>query len=94
MNIEGAELFAVQDLLASGRATRIAGYYGLWDDLSRISPARDREFRRLLRSSRIRHLTFNDRDLDRRVRRWAIRTDIETSIRQATARGAAQGTGT
>ncbi len=86
MNIEGAEKYAIQDLITSGRHERIDGYYGMWDDLSKLDPKMDRDFRRLLKRYGIRNMTFNERDLAHPLRRFAIRTDIETSIRRALAR--------
>ena len=86
MNIEGAEQFVIQDLLDSGLTASVDGYYGMWDDVSKIDPKADRRFRRLLRANGITNVTFNDRDLPYRLRRFAIRTDIETSIRRGLAR--------
>jgi FkbM family methyltransferase len=86
MNIEGAESFVIEDLLESGLHTWIDGYYGMWDDLSKIDPALDREFRALLEANRIHTIPFNSRDLDHWIRRLAIRTDIETSIRRTLRR--------
>jgi len=92
MNIEGAEQFVIDDLIDAGLHASIDGYYGMWDDLSKIDPAADRRFRRLLRDHRISTVTFNDRDLDFRLRRHAIRTDVATSVRTGLARvKAAQG---
>jgi FkbM family methyltransferase len=85
MNIEGAENFVIEDLIRSGQDGAINGYYGMWDDLSKIDPNRDREFRRLLRRHGIRTLSFNERDLEHPLRRLAIRTDVETSVRQGLA---------
>ena len=86
MNIEGAEQFVIQDLLDSGLTASVDGYYGMWDDVSKIDPKADKRFRRLLRANGITNVTFNDRDLPYRLRRFAIRTDIETSIRRGLAR--------
>ena len=86
MNIEGAEQFVIQDLLDAGVTASIDGYYGMWDDVSKIDPKADKRFRRLLRANGITNVTFNDRDLPYRLRRFAIRTDIETSIRRGLAR--------
>jgi hypothetical protein len=63
MNIEGAEQFVIADLLEAGLAGSIDGYYGMWDDLSKIDPAGDGRFRALLAEQGIATLTFNDRDL-------------------------------
>jgi FkbM family methyltransferase len=81
MNIEGAESFVIQDLVQAGAEGRIDGYYGMWDDLSKLDPQRDRAFRKLCKQHGIRNVTFNERDLAHPVRRLAIRTDIETSVR-------------
>jgi hypothetical protein len=81
MNIEGAEQFVIDDLVEAG--VRIDGYYGMWDDLSKIDPQADDRFRARLHACGIAHLTFNDRDLRYRLRRWAIRYDMETTIRAA-----------
>jgi FkbM family methyltransferase len=86
MNIEGAESFAIRDLLASGQDVRVDGYYGMWDDLSKIDPQQDRELRRLLKRHGIQKIPFNERDLAHPLRRLAIRTDIETSVRRARSR--------
>ena len=81
MNIEGAEQFVIDDLIAVGSDALIDGYYGMWDDLSKIDTIADDRFRRTLRDHNIRNVTFNDRDLSSPLRRFAIRMDIDTSIR-------------
>ena len=63
MNIEGAEQFVIADLIAAGLTDEIDGYYGMWDDLSKIDPEADAEFRRVLTRHGISTLSFNDRDL-------------------------------
>jgi len=88
MNIEGAEQFVIDDLVEAG--IRIDGYYGMWDDLSKIDPQADDRFRARLRATGIANVTFNDRDLRHRLRRWAIRFDMETSMRAGVA-GASRG---
>jgi FkbM family methyltransferase len=86
MNIEGAERFVIEDLVEADMDKHIDGFYGMWDDLSKVNPAADEEFRRLLRSRRIRKVTFNDRDGDprlhfvARLRCAAIRVDLDTSV--------------
>lgn len=87
MNIEGAEAFVIEDILTSGLGARVDGYYGMWDDLAKLDPAADGEFRRRLNAERIRNISFNGRDLAYPIRRFAIRTDLETSIRRALGRG-------
>lgn len=63
MNIEGAEQFVIADLLEAGLTGSVDGYYGLWDDLSKIDAEADRRFQRLLSEHGIETLAFNDRDL-------------------------------
>ena len=86
MNIEGAEAFVIEDILTSGLGARVDGYYGMWDDLAKLDPAADGEFRRRLSAERISNISFNGRDLAYPIRRFAIRTDLETSIRRALGR--------
>lgn len=80
MNIEGAEQFVIDDLIEAGMINRIAGFYGMWDDLAKIDPDRDAQFRQLLRRHRIHPVTFNDRDLGHPLRMWAIRYDMATHL--------------
>lgn len=89
MNIEGSELFVIKDLIDSGIIQYIDGFYGMWDDLFKIDPEKDKELIRLMHSYDIHPFTFNDRDLARgskyqrlvwRAREWAIRYDLFTSI--------------
>jgi FkbM family methyltransferase len=87
MNIEGAEEFVIDDLIANSLTGRVAGFYGMWDDLWKLDAPRDRAFRKKLRANGIEHVTFNDRDLDHRLRRAAIRFDIETSLRKSRPTG-------
>jgi FkbM family methyltransferase len=82
MNIEGAEQYVVADLIDAGQHREINGYYGMWDDLSKMDPQADKRFRRVLREHGISTITFNDRDLQFRLRQRAIRTDIESALRR------------
>lgn len=86
MNIEGAESFVIDDLVQSGLHARVDGWYGMWDDLSKIDPQLDAPFRAVLKANRIETIPFNDRDLGHPIRRLAIRTDIEAMIGLAAAR--------
>lgn len=62
MNVEGAERDVIADLESAGLIGRITGFYGMWDDLSKIDPAADEAFRDDLRRLGVSALTFNDRD--------------------------------
>ena len=81
MNIEGAEYDVLKDLVARDLASRIDGFYGMWDDLSKIDKARDREFLTFLAAHNIHPFTFNGRDLEWRLRLRCIEYDINTSVR-------------
>jgi len=81
MNIEGAEQFVIQDLIDAGLHRSIDGYYGMWDDLSKVDPSAAKTFRRLLRDNGISTITFNDRDLETSARRG-----LSLSPRQLAAR--------
>lgn len=80
MNIEGGELGVIQDLAAADMLDRVIGFYGMWDDLSKIDPAQDVVLRKLMIEHGIKAVTFNDRDFRHSLRRWAIRLDVETAL--------------
>ena len=80
MNIEGAEYDVIKDLVDAGMANNIDGYYGMWDDLSKIDVDRDDEFRAFLSRNRISPCTFNGRDMNLPLRQKCIDYDIDTSI--------------
>ncbi len=80
MNIEGAEFDVLQDLVESGLATNVDGYYGMWDDVSKINVKRDVEFREFLSRNGIRSMTFNGRDVRWRFRMKCIEYDMNTSV--------------
>ncbi|OOG61593.1 hypothetical protein B0E46_16685 [Rhodanobacter sp. B04] len=86
MNIEGAEQFVVEDLIEADMVDRVAAFYGMWDDLSKIDRARDEAFRKLLRHHAIHTLTFNDRDAWHPLRHWAIHLDIDTVLQEGKRR--------
>jgi FkbM family methyltransferase len=87
MNIEGAELAVIEDLVVAGLDGRIDGWYGLWDDVGRIDPTLHARFSRLLVERDISPLTFNGRDVGYALRRLAIRIDLATSIGHGDLRG-------
>ena len=93
MNIEGAEEYVIADLLEAGQIDRVDGTFGMWDDLNKIDPVRDDQFRRTLGKLGIRPFTFNDRDVEHpfwatrerpraysRIRLWAIRRAMRSAI--------------
>lgn len=79
MNIEGAEYDVLQDLVENGLAADIDGYYGMWDDISKIDIQRDAEFRAFVSRNDIHSCTFNGRDVRWRVRMKCIEYDMNTS---------------
>lgn len=62
MNVEGAELYIIEDLVQAGLVNKIKGYFGMWDDLHKIDPALDEKLKALLKDNNIKPITFNDRD--------------------------------
>ena len=85
MNIEGAEMFVIEDLQDAGMVDDVDGFYGMWDDLSKIDPDLDVVFMALLRGSGITTVTFNDRDMPYRLRMSAVRRSMIAAIARATA---------
>lgn len=80
MNIEGAEYDVIKDLLESGFAKYIKGYFGMWDDLSKIDFKRDDEFRTFLARNKIHTFPCNRRDMSWALRRKCIAYDMHTHI--------------
>jgi hypothetical protein len=82
MNIEGSEYDVVDDLVRSGLAARVDGWFGMWDDVAKLDPVKGRRFGRLLAGARIAPVTFNDRDLGHPRRRAAIRLALDAAVRR------------
>ena len=80
MNIEGAEFDVIKDLVETGLSDKIHGYFGMWDDLSKIDLKRDDEFRAYLKQHKISTLPFNGRDLKWNLRVKSIVYDIKTQV--------------
>ncbi len=62
MNIEGAELPVLKDLLSSSLAPHINGWFGKWNDSASISPALGTELENLKAANGIQNIAFNDSD--------------------------------
>jgi len=90
MNIEGAEYDVIQDLVESGFEKHINGYYGMWDDLSKIDMQCDKKFRTLLSRNHIYPFTFNGRDFALSIRLRCIEYDIKTMFMQGLLKVAKQ----
>jgi hypothetical protein len=86
MNIEGSEVDVIEDLVDSGLAEHVDGYFGMWDDMSKIDRIRDDEFRALLARHRIDPFTFNQRDLKSAFRLAPVKYDIGTAIQAGVKR--------
>jgi hypothetical protein len=86
MNIEGAEVDVIEDLIEAGLCHRIDGYFGMWDDVGKIDPQKGEQFRKTLRRQRISPFTFNMRDARSPIRLRAIELEIDTCIRRALRR--------
>jgi FkbM family methyltransferase len=80
MNIEGAEYDVIEDLVETGLARNIDGYYGMWDDVFKIDQQRDEAFSAFLKANRIHPFTLNGRDMRWPWRRRWIQYDINTSV--------------
>lgn len=80
MNIEGAEYDVLRDLRENGVLDKVDGFYGMWDDLSKIDPNLDREMISFMRENKIRTMTFNERDFVSEFRVKAISYDIITTV--------------
>ena len=82
MNIEGAEYDVIQDLVDNELNNCVDGYFGMWDDVSKIDIKRDAEFRSFLGKHQIHPFTFNGRDLHWSFRRKCIVYHMHTRIMQ------------
>ena len=68
-------------LIDVGFARHVDGWFGMWDDVGKINPEADREFRARLAANGIRPVTFNGRDMPFRLRRACIRYAVRTAVR-------------
>lgn len=86
MNIEGAEYDVVKDLVDNMFAKHIDGYFGMWDDLSKIDVQHDKQFRDFLSKNQIYSVTFNGRDMGRPLRvkciEYAVNTSAQVGLRK------------
>lgn len=80
MNIEGAENDIIQDLVEADLLDNFAGFYGMWDDLSKIDFEKDLKFRTLLKEKNITPFTFNGRDMRFSIRKNLILRSLKNDI--------------
>lgn len=86
MNIEGSELAVLEDLHSAGLLSSVSGFYGMWDDLSKIEPSKDKELLRRMGEWRVDTCTFNDRDFEHPFRRIPDRRPMVLWVRLALIR--------
>ena len=80
MNIEGAEYDVIQDLIDNDLVKYFDGFYGMWDDLSKINYEKDVEFIKMLNKNGIHPYPFNGRDIKIKPRMDLIKMSLEQSI--------------
>jgi len=80
MNIEGAEVFVLEDLSEAGLIPAVDGFYGYWDDPYKIGGDFAQRFEALMSRLRIETVPFNDIDCRSALRRALISYDINTSL--------------
>lgn len=80
MNIEGAEVYVLEDLVEAGLLPRIDGFFGSWDDPEKIGGDIARRYRQLVTDHAITHPAFNGKELRSGLKRRAIAIDLETAI--------------
>jgi FkbM family methyltransferase len=80
MNIEGAEAYVLEDLLAAGLISFVDGFYGAWDDPRKIGGKIAERFDAAMERARVKNFRFNDKDCRSKLRLAIIRYDLTTSI--------------
>ncbi|HAC62796.1 MAG TPA: hypothetical protein DCF68_04495 [Cyanothece sp. UBA12306] len=80
MNIEGAEFDVISDLIESELTQYIDGYFGSWDDVSKIDLQKDELFRSLLKANHIDKIPFHVGDIVSPFRCNAIKYHIITCV--------------
>jgi FkbM family methyltransferase len=80
MNIEGAEYEVINDLIENDLVKYFDGFYGMWDDVSKINYEKSKEFRKILKAKKIYPYPFNGRDMNVKGRLQLIKQSLERSI--------------
>lgn len=80
MNIEGAEAYVLEDLLAVGLISSVDGYYGAWDDPHKIGGEIATRFDEAMELGGVENFRFNDKDCQSTLRLAIIHYDLTTSI--------------
>jgi FkbM family methyltransferase len=80
MNIEGCEFDVIQDLFENDLVKYFDGFYGMWDDVSKIDSKMDEKFRALLKEAKVHPFPFNGRDMKYDFRKNLIKKRLNNSI--------------
>jgi len=80
MNIEGCEFDVIENLIDNDLIKYFDGFYGMWDDVSKIDIERDRRFRKVLKEANVYPFPFNGRDMKHKRRKSLINKSLRNSI--------------
>ncbi len=80
MNIEGCEFDVIEDLIENDLLKFIDGFYGMWDDVSKIDYEKDKRFRKLMKKVSLYPFPFNGRDMQYNSRKKLIEKSLNYSI--------------
>lgn len=80
MNIEGCEFDVIEDLIENDLIKYFDGFYGMWDDVSKIDINKDKRFRKILKEANVFPFPFNGRDMKKDKRKKLIKQSLEYSI--------------
>lgn len=80
MNIEGCELDVIEDLKQNNLLKFFDGFYGMWDDVSKIDYEKDKRLRKLMKEAHISPYPFNGRDMQYNSRLRLIKKSLKLSI--------------
>ena len=86
MNIEGCEFDVIEDLIHNDLIKYFDGFYGMWDDISKLVSAgkidikRYAEFQKVLQEANVHPFPFNGRDMQHKERKTLINKSLRNSI--------------
>ena len=80
MNCEGSEHQILEDLRKASALDRIQGFVGRWDDLRKLNPSLDEQFRVFLQEHSIKRVGFCNRDWRSKLRLMAIKCEFVTIL--------------
>lgn len=73
MNIEGSEVYVLEDLEAAGLLEHVDCFYGRWDDPSKIDPALGERLEVIMSRNKLHTIPFNDPHVSGRLGSLGIR---------------------